>query len=217
MPQKRASKHRSRQPAASRASSGADSAVQAKKFYGLLNRLLEGIFEDRRAEKNLEYSVQSFLRKVLKASGGAAAAIYQVEDKSVKLAGSCSYPRRLRDLLAEQGISESHLKGVIRKKAPLFILPGNRKIFSIKGGNSKSFGKFAVTEIPVVDRTRVVGVVELIGGDLNEHGDAVVKKIGEYTRYLLLLPQAVYQHGMSAADTNRPSKQWPMALRSSGI
>ncbi len=200
MPQKRVSNHRTRQPAASHAPGGADAAVLAKKFYGVLNRLLEGILEDRRKGKKLEVSIQSFLHKVLKVSNGAAAGIYKIEDKSVKLAGSCSYPQRLRNLLSEQSLSESHLKSVIRKKSPQLILPGGKKMFSEKGSKSEKFDKFTVTEIPVVDHARVVGVVEFIGGSFSDHAEELARKIGQYALYLLHATQSTSQHGMSAGE-----------------
>ena len=73
-------------------------------------------------------------------------------------------PLRLRRFLAEQNLSESHLKNIVRKKAVLLVHPGGKKMFPVKAGNTVRFDKLPVTHIPVVERHRVVGVVELIGG-----------------------------------------------------
>ena len=178
----------------------ADTTANARQFYGFLNRLLEGILEDRRAEKHSEYSVQSFLKKILKMSGGVAAALYQVEDKSVKLVGSCSYSERMRSDLKEQDLSESHLKSAVRKKSPLLVLPGSKKMFSAKVENAERFDKFVVTEIPVLDHAQVVGVVELVGGASHEQGGLLEKKIGQYARFLLHADRSTSQHAMNMAE-----------------
>ena len=89
MPSKRLPKHRAKQPAARQASGQGNAAAQLKKLYGFFNRLADGVLETHHAEKQ---SVPSFLLHVLKFTGGVAAAMYRVEDKTVRLAGSYSVP-----------------------------------------------------------------------------------------------------------------------------
>ena len=203
MPSKRLPKQRAKHPAAGPASGPRSAAAHVKRLYGFLNRLADGVLEAHHTEKYSEQSVQSFLLQVLKFSGGVAAAMYRVEDKTVKLEESCSYPVRLRRFLAEQTLSESHLKNIIRKKAVLLVRPGGKKMFPVKAGNTIRLDKLPVTHIPVVERHRVVGVVELIGGSLtenNRHEKFLAEKVGRYALFLLVAAQKNSPHAMSAAE-----------------
>ena len=200
MPSKRLPKHRAKQPAARQASGQGNAAAQLKKLYGFFNRLADGVLETHHAEKQ---SVPSFLLHVLKFTGGVAAAMYRVEDKTVRLAGSYLYPVQLRRFLAEQSLSESHLKNIVRKKAALLFHPGGKKMFPAKAGKNVRFDKLPVTHISVIERHRVVGVVELIGGSLTENNGEeklIAKKVGRYALFLLYAAQKTSPHAMNAAE-----------------
>ena len=203
MPSKRLPKQRAKHPAAGPASGPRSAAAHVKRLYGFLNRLADGVLEAHHTEKHSEQSVQSFLLQLLKFSGGVAAAMYRVEDKTVRLAESCSYPVRLRRFLAEQNLSESHLKNIVRKKAVLLVHPGGKKMFPVKTGNTVRLDKLPVTHIPVVEGHRVVGVVELIGGSLtenNQHEKFLAEKVGRYALFLLDAAQKTSPHAMNASE-----------------
>ncbi len=203
MPSMRLPKQHAKQPAARQASGHSNAAAQLKRLYGFFNRLADGVLEAHHDEKHSEQSVPSFLLQVLKFSGGVAAAMYRVEDKTVKLAGSYSYPVQLRRFLAEQGLSESHLKNIVREKAALLVHPGGKKMFPAKAGKTIHFDKLPVTHISVVERHRVVGVVDLIGGSLTENIEQeklMAEKVGRYALFLLHAAQKTSPHTMNAAE-----------------
>ncbi len=202
MPRKRISIHRTKRPPAAGGLPRPDAAVQREIVYRFFIRILEGILDEHHGEKHAARTIQLFLEGILKVRGGSAAALYRVEDKSVKLAGSYSYPKRLSAHLKEQNISESHLTQVIQKKVPRFLSAGRKNAPFAKGISTDRFDKMARTEIPVVDHSRVIGVVELFGGSAKENDRAALftKKIGQYARFLLRSAQATTPHELSSAE-----------------
>ena len=163
-----------------------NAAAQLKRLYGFFNRLADGLFEDQHAGKQSEQSIQSFLLKVLKFSGCAAAGVYRVEARRVCLVGSCSYPEYMRQSLAEQKISESHLKNIIREKTAFCVTPAGKKMFSAV--KAARFAKLPVTHVSVFEHHQVVGVVELIGGlflEDREQQKLLSERIGKYALFLL--------------------------------
>ena len=203
MRSKRLLKKHSKHLAARRASGPSNGAARLKNLFGFLNRLADGVLQAYHAEKHSEQSVPSFLVHLLKFSGGVAAAMYRVEDKTVRLTGSCSYPVRLRQFLADQDLSESHLRTIVQKKTALRVHPGGKKMFPASAGKTIRFDKLPVTHIGVIERRQVVGIVELIGGSLSENKDQeklLAKKIGHYALFLLHAPDHIPSRTMDAPE-----------------
>ena len=76
-------------------------------------------------------------------------------------------------------------------------------MFPAKAGKNVRFDKLPVTHISVIERHRVVGVVELIGGSVTENNGEeklIAKKVGRYALFLLHAAQKISPHAMNAAE-----------------
>ncbi len=203
MSSKRLSKDRVKASAVLQTSAAKNDAAQLKKLYGFFDRLADTVLEDHRAGKYCEQAVHSFLSRILKFSGGTAAAIYQVKGKTITLAGAHSYPEPLSRFLSEQTLPDSHLQTIVRKKAAVFLNPNGKKMFPVKALKEVRFNRLPVTHFPVIERRRVVGVVELVGGVFTENNKLrrlLAEKIGHYALFLLDCADGMATRVMSAVE-----------------
>jgi PAS domain S-box-containing protein len=203
MPSKRVLKQRSKKFPPRQAAGSGSASVQLRKLYRFFNRLADGVLEDQQAGKQSEQSIQSFLLRVLKFNGGTAAAIYRVDARTVRLAGSCSYTENMRHFLAEQKLSESHLKSIIGKKTAFSLTPALKRIFLTKTAKPGRFHKLPVAYVSVFEHRRVVGIVELFGGVFPEDIDQqklLAARIGQHALFLLKASAQLPEHEMSAKE-----------------
>ncbi|MGA7159531.1 MAG: PAS domain S-box protein [Bacteroidota bacterium] len=180
-----------------------DAIAGVKKLYQFFDRLADSVIKDHLVEKRPEQPLQSFLSEIVKFSGGVAAGLYQVDNRTVRLAGAHLYPEQLRRFLAEQKLSESHLNKTVRKGDTVVLKTADKKIFPIQAVKHVRFGRLPITHFPVFDQQRVVGVVELIGGALSENdakAKLLSKRIGHYAFFLLQASRKFQKHAMSPEE-----------------
>ena len=178
--------------------SGADATPvrgRTLEFHSFFEQLLYDTLDQIQAGHSIEKTTRLVLSKLSGFTGSVAAALYRIEDRTGILVGDDAFPEPLRRFVAQRKLTESHLRRSVNRKTPGLCTPLDKKSLPVKIIHDMKVQALSFAQIPVIDGTSVVGVVELIApeaADVNGLGALFQNRV---RRIALLLLEQVRSSG----------------------